>query len=58
MQIGGGLVGALVGLLMSDQVLALATVIPGMGVLAVAAHAGLGKVNRIRAAGGAGGGGG
>jgi DHA1 family bicyclomycin/chloramphenicol resistance-like MFS transporter len=50
MQIGGGLVGALVGVLMSDQVLALATVIPGMGVLAVVAHAALGRVNRARAA--------
>ncbi|HVV93639.1 MAG TPA: multidrug effflux MFS transporter [Hyphomicrobiales bacterium] len=50
MQIGGGLAGALVGLLMSDQVIALATVIPGMAVLAIAAHFSLGRVNRIRAA--------
>jgi hypothetical protein len=49
MQIGGGLLGSLVGLLMPDQVVALATVIPGMAVLAIAAHFGLGRVNRARA---------
>jgi DHA1 family bicyclomycin/chloramphenicol resistance-like MFS transporter len=49
MQIGGGLLGSLVALLLPDQVIALATIIPGMAVLAVIAHVGLGRVNRARA---------
>jgi DHA1 family bicyclomycin/chloramphenicol resistance-like MFS transporter len=49
MQIGGGLIGSLVALLLPDQVIALATIIPGMAVLAVIAHVGLGRVNRARA---------
>jgi DHA1 family bicyclomycin/chloramphenicol resistance-like MFS transporter len=45
LQVGGGLLGSLVSLLMPDQVLALATVIPGMAVIATAAHFGLGRLN-------------
>ena len=46
MQTGGGLVGSLAAAVIGDPVLALATVIPAMTLIALAVHFGLGPVNR------------
>ena len=49
-QTGGGLAGSLAAALMHEPVLALATVIPAMTVIALAAQIGLGRLNAAREA--------